>query len=147
MRTFIRSIIATSLLFLLFCLFINFFQITIVSGYSMAPTLKNKQIILVDKKETSYEKEDIITFRTDQYGVCVKRIVGTAGDTIKLENGKVYRNNIELSMYSCDAARNYEVLLEENHFFVMGDNANDSIDSRDYGPIDVSAIIGVAKCY
>ena len=113
----------------------------------MAPTLKNKQIILVDKKETSYEKEDIITFRTEQYGVCVKRIVGTAGDTIKLENGKVYRNNIELSMYSCDATRNYEVLLEGNQFFVMGDNVNDSIDSRDYGPIDVSAIIGVAKCY
>ena len=147
MRAFIRSIIAISLLFLLFCLFINFFQITIVSGYSMAPTLKNKQIILVDKKETSYEKEDIITFRTEQYGVCVKRIVGTAGDTIKLENGKVYRNNIELSMYSCDATRNYEVLLEGNQFFVMGDNVNDSIDSRDYGPIDVSAIIGVAKCY
>ncbi|MBD5545405.1 MAG: signal peptidase I [Lachnospiraceae bacterium] len=147
MRTFIRSIIASSLLMLLFCIFINFFQITIVSGYSMAPTLKNKQIILVDKKEESFEKEDIITFRTNQYGICVKRIVGTAGDTIKLENGKVYRNNIELSMYSCDANQNYEVLLEKNQFFVMGDNVNDSIDSRNYGPIDISTIIGVAKCY
>lgn len=147
MRTFIRSAIASSAILFLFCLFVNFFQITIVSGYSMAPTLKNKQVILVDKKDTSYEKEDIITFQTEQYGVCIKRIVGTAGDKIRLEDGKVYRNNIELSMYSCTADKNYEVQLEGNQFFVMGDNANDSIDSRDYGPIDISAIIGVAKCY
>lgn len=51
-------------------------------------------------------------------------------------------NGIELSGYVCDEKSTQTFILKENEFFVLGDNANESIDSRLYGPINVSDVIG-----
>ena len=124
---------------LVFC---SKFQITRVSGQSMEPTLRNRQIVLVEKCKEKYETNNIITFTSNNYGVCVKRIKGVSGDTIELKNGKIYRNGIELSGYVCDEESAQTFILKENELFVLGDNANESIDSRLYGPINVSDVIG-----
>lgn len=142
-----KLIVITVLAIIIACIFSKFFQVAIVSGHSMEPTLKNRQVVLVSKTGGSYEREDIVTFQTDDYGVCVKRIGGAFGDKITLKQGKVYRNDIELPMYTCDADKDYEVILNQNQIFVMGDNSNESIDSRDYGPIDIHTVIGVVRHY
>lgn len=123
-------------------LFCRCFQLTRISGQSMEPTLRNKQIVLVQKDLDSYDTNNVITFNTKEYGVCVKRVIGTTGDTIELKTGNVYRNGIALAGYNCESDVNEIFQLTENQLFVMGDNAKESIDSRNYGPINISDVIG-----
>lgn len=118
------------------------FQITFVNGQSMSPTLKDKQIMLVNKLEQNYQTNDIIIFKTENYGVCVKRILAENNDTVLLKDGKIYVNDILISPYTCDTTENETFHLKSGEYFVIGDNYNSSIDSRTYGCIENSSVIG-----
>lgn len=122
-------------------LLINF-KIEIISGQSMAPTLRNGQITIVNKTVNNYQENDIIVFHTEDYGVCVKRIIATSGDEVKISNGNIYINNVEVPEYRGDEFENQQYNLKENEYFVVGDNSRASIDSRIYGPIENGDIIG-----
>jgi signal peptidase I len=56
--------------------------------------------------------------------------------------GKIFRNDIELSPYSCEEETLVTYVLEENEYFVIGDNYKDSIDSRQFGPVSGEDISG-----
>jgi len=76
----------------------------------------------------------------------IKRIIGVAGDHIKIEDGKVYRNGEELREdylpEGCITSnKNYsDVVVPEGYVFVMGDNREHSTDSRDFGCIPIDKI-------
>lgn len=76
----------------------------------------------------------------------IKRVIGVAGDHIKIEDGKVYRNGEELKEdYLAEGVitegKNYsDVFVPENCIFVMGDNREHSVDSRDFGCIPVEKV-------
>lgn len=76
----------------------------------------------------------------------IKRIIGVAGDHIQIENGKVYRNGIELnetyvSENTITEGGIYtDVVVPDNCVFVMGDNREHSTDSRDFGCIPLDKI-------
>lgn len=76
----------------------------------------------------------------------IKRVIGVAGDHIKIEDGKVYRNGEELKEdYLAEGVitegKNYsDVFVPENCIFVMGDNRGHSVDSRDFGCIPVEKV-------
>jgi signal peptidase I len=123
-------------------IFVINFKIIFVDGQSMSPTLKNKQAMFVFKNSHSYDKNSIIVFDTLDYDVCVKRIIASGGDTVKLKDGNIYVNDIHISPYSCDTALEQIYTLTDNQYFVIGDNFNASIDSRMYGPIRLNDIIG-----
>lgn len=130
-----------------------------VHGTSMSPTLNGNEVLVVNKwiytmKEPEYG--DIIVFHTnekkDPYSQetkdFIKRIIGLPGDRIKIEDGELYRNGQRLSedYINGQMEGSYdEVLVPEGHVFVLGDNRNNSKDSRVIGTIDMRDVIGRAE--
>lgn len=80
----------------------------------------------------------------------VKRVIGLPGDTIRLSNGKVYRNGTALSEDYINKEEypdypDIEVTVPEGYLWVMGDNRNHSSDSRVIGCVPVQNVIGKLK--
>ena len=84
----------------------------------------------------------------DQAMVFIKRIVGTPGDHVNIEsNGSIFVNDIELEIKNVNNTNNgdiFEIKLAENEYFLVGDNRDNSFDSRMFGPISSDRIIGKA---
>ena len=84
----------------------------------------------------------------DQSTVYIKRIIGTPGDQINIEsNGSIFVNDIELEIQNVNNTNNgdiFDIKLSENEYFLVGDNRENSFDSRMFGPISRDRIIGKA---
>lgn len=126
-----------------------------VQGPSMMPTLQNNQYILVDKATylfNSPHRGDVIVFKwpKDTSEDFVKRIIGIPGDTVHVDlNGQVTVDGTPINEpYVNDLINPYQPntwMLGPNEYFVLGDNRGDSSDSRYWGPVPRSDIIGRAE--
>jgi signal peptidase I len=125
-----------------------------VEGTSMMPGLEDQERIFVNKfvyRWEPIERGDIVVFRypRDTSKSYIKRVIGVAGDHIRIENGQVYVNGQALdedyvpSDYA-DARSYGEVVVPANSFFVLGDHRTMSNDSRDFGPVNERYIYGKA---
>lgn len=129
----------------------------IVSGLSMFPTFDNGQYLIVD--ELSYrfkspERGDVIIFHfpnnTKEY--FIKRIIGLPGETVSIVGGKVKIVNTEhpegfllTEPYIEDKLSDTEqTILDDSHYYVMGDNRDASYDSRSWGSLSKDLIVGRA---
>ena len=78
----------------------------------------------------------------------VKRIIGLPGDTIIInKSGEVFNNDIKLNFNNVVSGNESELInytVPENYYFLLGDNRNNSIDSRIYGSVNKKQIIGKA---
>lgn len=113
----------------------------------MSPTFRDGQLVLVSKSDTDFETDDVIVFTSGGNGYMIKRIVAVAGDTVLLGNGSVWRNGVRFSGYTYDASGRVEYLLSDDTYFVIGDNFNASVDSRNYGPVSKEDILGKVILY
>lgn len=127
--------------------FICFFKIIIIDGQSMEPTLRSGKFTLALRKCSTIKQNDIIIFESEDYGVCVKRVVACKGDEVKIKNNKLYINGAERINYSCQDSQETFIRLREGEYYVLGDNANASIDSRTLGSITADMIIGKLILY
>ena len=155
------SIILYIMIVLLLAFFLRNFvmQRTLVDGHSMEDTLHDKDQLIIDKfsyKLTAPERFDIVVFpyRYDEEVYYIKRIIGLPGETIRIVGNTIYINGEPLiedygkevmDEGTAGIAEN-ELLLGEDEYFVLGDNRNNSADSRseDVGPIHREEIIGKA---
>ena len=84
----------------------------------------------------------------DQAMVFIKRIVGTPGDHVNIESiGSIFVNDIELEIKNVNNTNNgdiFEIKLADNEYFLVGDNRENSFDSRMFGSISSDRIIGKA---
>lgn len=133
-------------------------QRTQVSGSSMESTLSNEDHLLVDKISYRFrnpERFDIIVFpfQYDEETYYIKRIIGMPGETIRIdEEGNIYIDEELLEEdYGREVIENpgraiEPIALGDDEYFVMGDNRNNSSDSRDpsVGNIHRNDIIGRA---
>ena len=124
------------------------FTPVMVNGSSMDDTLKNKDIMILDKigmKLNGIKRFDIVVIKTDKNKL-IKRVIGLPGETIEYKDNKLYINDKEVkdnfgSTKTSDISKRE---IPDNMYFVLGDNRMDSLDSEELGPFLEKDIIGHA---
>ena len=149
---FFRDILETLVLAGLLFLAINAISARIrVDGSSMVPTLNDGQFVMVNRLVYKYsdpDHGDVVVFHypRDPEQEYIKRIIGLPGDTVTIDNGHVYLNGQQLNEpYIAASTRTTgEWQVPGDHLFVLGDNRNNSQDSRNFGFVSMENIIGKA---
>src|SRR3954462_6631988 len=125
-----------------------------VEGTSMMPSLDDQERIFVNKfvyRLEPIERGDVVVFRypRDTTKSFIKRVIGVAGDHIRIDDGQVYVNDKPLqedyvtNMFS-DERSLPELVVPQHSYFVLGDHRSMSNDSRDFGPVNSKFIYGKA---
>lgn len=128
------------------------FQLVLIQGSSMSPAYRPWKLAVICRQSYRYEPGTVIAFRCETLNsVLIKRIVACPGDTVQIKNGILYVNGNagkESSLYNSItyAGIAQELLtLSSDEYFVMGDNTEESIDSRhtEVGCIKREDILGI----
>lgn len=143
-------------LIIIFLCFTFLFRVVNVDGRSMVPTLQDKDWLLVSDA-SEYKRGDIIiiTQPNDRNEPLVKRVIATGGETIDIDfsshevfiNGELLEEDYIYEPTALFYDVQFPYVVPEGCVFAMGDNRNDSLDSRSsrIGPIDERYILGRAK--
>lgn len=135
-----------------------------VNGQSMVPTFQSGEYVLTDKVSYRFrnpQRGEVIVFHAPEAAHCpkgtgcdfIKRVIGEPGDTVALENSKYIVNGTALDESYIPAdfvtlpgafMKDRTVTLGPDEYFVSGDNRPYSSDSRAWGPITKSEIVGRA---
>lgn len=161
-----RELLGFGFLLVLFLAIVFLIRSFIISPYvvdmsSMLPTLKNGDIMLVNRLSyisSGPARGDIIVFDPPtSSGEYVKRVIGLPGDYIDYYDGKFYINGNLFIENNDKSKTDYTIpmpiksdsdrlvlKLDKDEYYVAGDNRQSSLDSRSFGPIKRSSIIGRA---
>ncbi len=135
------------------------FQPFVVSGASMDPNFHDADYLIIDEltyKLREPERQEVIVFKypKDMAYKYIKRIIGLPGEKVDIVAGEVFitSNNETFKLeegYLSEKAKSewerntdFSIQLNEDEYFVMGDNRNYSSDSRIWGPVPRKNIIG-----
>lgn len=159
----IKALIIALLLAVLIRFF--FFAPIVVEGQSMMPTLHHSDRMIVNKigyTISEPDRFDIVVFHATEEKDYIKRVIGLPGDTIVYDNDILYINNEPYDEPYLDELKHQlggskltydftlqevtnEVSVPEGYLFVMGDNRQHSLDSRDIGLIPIDEVVGKAN--
>ena len=141
--------------FLAFVCALFFFRQVVVSDASMEPSVSMGSKVLINAAAytiSSLERGDIIVFSTDDDGevLQIKRVVGLPGESVQIKDGQIYINgellqeDQEYDLINNPGIAETPVSLDKGEYFVLGDNRNNSIDSRhiEVGVVSLSQIKG-----
>jgi signal peptidase I len=128
------------------------FQVARVEGLSMAPTLANQDRLIVNKFAYligSPRPGDIVMmyYPSDPDKSFVKRVIAEPGDVVRIEDGRVYVNDVKLADdFVAPNFRSHDdhppKVVEEGYYYVLGDHRNNSSDSREWGEVPKKYIVG-----
>ena len=148
MQALVTSVLTVVLIFTFFIRMIG------VDGHSMVPTLQHgdRLLVLTSLLYNHYKYGDIVIVRKDSFGVSpiVKRVIATGGQTVDIDfdAGEVYVDGEALDepyirqRTTRSEGMTFPLTVPEGSIFVMGDNRNESTDSR--GTVDTRYVIGRA---
>lgn len=137
-KKFKKEIVLYLAIVLLFTSFfiIKPFQLAIVSGSSMYPTLENGNLVFLTRGKL--EKNDVVSFDStkswidNNRGLYIKRILAVPGETISINESNLYVENKKILSFENKIKNekgNYSYTLKKNEYFLVGDNVGNSIDS------------------
>lgn len=146
----VRSIAIAVVLAMLIRLFL--FEVFVVEGASMYPTLDNHERLVVNKlvyRITEPQPGDIVVFSYSPRRDFIKRVIGVSGDRIEICEGVVLVNDCPLEepyLLEEDCMEFGPVVVPSSSVFLLGDNRNNSMDSRDsnVGCISIDKVKGKA---
>lgn len=149
---FMLDLLETVVLSVLLFLAINAVSARIrVDGFSMEPTLRNGEFVIVNKLAYRFGEPqigDVIVFHypRDPEQEYIKRVIGLAGDQVRISNGQVFVDGQPIEEPYISAPPRYESdwVVPEDSLFVLGDNRNNSSDSHNWGPVPMQNVIGKA---
>jgi signal peptidase I len=131
----------------------------LISGSSMEPTFKDGQIVYLDRNFEDIKRGDVVIFKQQVHfsfdEKLIKRVCGIPGDKVykdKAEKFFIYdgKNIFYYDKKVSDVlalleSSTYLYTLDDNQYFCMGDNRDESIDSRSFGAIDRKKILALVK--
>jgi signal peptidase I len=162
-REIVETLLLAALIFLLVRLVVLNFR---VDGESMLPNLDNGQMLLVNRNAYQHvdlggdryypfdppERGDVVVFDppTSSDKPYIKRIVGLPGEEITFGQGHVFVDGVQLpedyiqDRTRCNREDRCDVVVPEDHVFVLGDHRSNSSDSRVFGVVPIENIVGKA---
>jgi len=157
MKKFLKELYPYVVIVVVVVLFRTFIATPVrVDGTSMDSTLKNGEILILNKLDKSYERFDIVVVDVEIDGnksKLVKRIIGLPGESIEYKDNELYINDEIIKDVASSRTNDFSLKelyniekLPKDCYFVMGDNRKYSRDSRDYtvGIIKKEDIVGTA---
>ena len=120
----------------------------VVESGSMRPTLDAGDVVLVWSMVRSPAAGDLVVFTAPDDGLpAVKRVVGTAGDTVSIRDGRLLVDGERVEVpgvaaADIDGTYTAPVTVPEGHVYVLSDARDRTIDSRAYGPVPLDAVTG-----
>lgn len=160
---FIQVIFIFLFVFVIIYLFLG--QLCEVSGNSMLPNFNNKEQLIAESlsvKLKDLKRGDVIVFESplENNKLLIKRVIGLPEENFKIVDGKVYINGNLLNEESYLQSNEYtfvekyfenniEYQIPNDSYVVLGDNRDESTDSREWGYVDIDSIIGkvIVKIY
>lgn len=117
-----------------------------VEGNSMYKTLSEGNILILNKLDHTYERFEIVVFNYKNERL-IKRVIGLPGETVEFKDNKLYINDQEIEdNYGYGKTANYtKEIVPEDSYFLVGDNRNNSLDSRYFGMISKKDIAGTVS--
>lgn len=147
-RDFVETMLLIAIAFLVVNALIGRFRIEQVS---MLPNLHEGEYVIVDKISYLFRQPargEIVVLKRSSEADLIKRVIGLPGETIQVSNGQVQINGQPIAeLYLKDPRINQDtppLSIPADRVFVMGDNRNNSSDSRGFGPIPIDEIVGRA---
>ncbi len=154
---FLQGIVVVLAVMVMLYLFVT--QPQEINGASMEPNFHNGEYILTLKvmyKFRQPKRGDVVIFKSPKNKEVdyIKRVIGLPGDTVKLENNSFYVNEKKVNepylepgviIFGGSALQEGgEIVVPPGYLFVSGDNRPHSADSREFGPVPIDDVIGVA---
>ena len=110
-----------------------------ITGQSMTPELRSEDVVLMNRLSYdlgSPKRFDVVVFEREDKKPNVKRVIGLPGETVQIKNGQIYIDDKPLEaakglgQVSLAGLAENPVVLEEDEYFLLGDNRDSSEDSR-----------------